>query len=159
MLKQVVGYGIKGFIWYQGEANTSSFGGAPPSVLGNYPPVAYRKLLPALIADWRQLWKQGDLPFYIIQLPNTSNSGGAPDDYPDKKSDWAALRESQLLTWKTVPHTGMIVTIDTGNGNLHPPNKQPTGERTALVALADAYGQKIGFSGPIYDSMTVEGKY
>jgi sialate O-acetylesterase len=154
MLKQVVGYGIKGFIWYQGEANTSTFG---PSVLGNYAPVAYRKLLPALIANWRGLWKQSDLPFYVIQLPDTNIDNQAqPDTYPNK-SDWAALREAQLLSSETVPHTGLTVTVDTGNGNLHPPNKQPVGERTALIALADAYGQKIESSGPIYDSMTIEG--
>jgi sialate O-acetylesterase len=155
MLKQVAGYGIKGAIWYQGEANTETFGGAVPSVLGNYPPVAYRKLLPALISNWRQLWNQDDLPFYIVQLPNT-NTHNKPSGQPEK-SDWAALRESQLLTWKAVPHTGMIVTIDLGNGDLHPPDKKPFGERMALVALANAYGQKVDFSGPVYDSMAVEG--
>ena len=157
MLKQVVGYGIKGVIWYQGEANTANFPGAPPSVLGNYPPVSYRKLLPALIADWRRLWKQDDLPFYIIQLPNTNSDNRPQPDASPGKSDWAALRESQLLTAQTVPNTGLVVAIDIGNGNLHPPNKKPIGERATLLALANAYGQKITFSGPIYDSMTVEG--
>jgi sialate O-acetylesterase len=158
MLRQVAGYGIKGVLWYQGEANTESFGGAPPSVLGNYPPVAYRKLLPGLIADWRRIWKQDDLPFYFVQLPNINIYTQAnPDAVPQKRSDWAALREAQLLTWQAVPHTGLVVTIDTGNGELHPPNKQPVGERAALVALGNAYGQKAPFSGPVYDSMTVEG--
>jgi sialate O-acetylesterase len=156
MLKQVVGYGIKGIVWYQGEANTQS-GGTVPSVLGDYAPVAYRKLLPALIANWRELWKQSDLPFYIIQLPNTNIDNLSQPDASPRKSDWAALREAQLLTWETVPHTGLTVTIDTGNGNLHPPNKAPVGQRTALVALADAYGETIESSGPIYDSMTLEG--
>lgn len=156
MLKRVVGYGIKGFIWYQGEANTGSTGPIP-SVLGNDPPVAYRKLLPGLISDWRRLWNQSDLPFYIVQLPNTNNGGGNNPGAQPGKSGWAALRESQLLTWKTAPNTGMGVTIDLGDGNLHPPNKKPFGERMALVALANAYGQKIDFSGPIYDSMAVEG--
>jgi sialate O-acetylesterase len=155
MLNRVVGYGIKGVIWYQGEANTENFGGAPPSALGNYPPFSYRKLLPALISDWRSLWKQGDLPFYIVQLPNT-NTHNKPTGQPER-SDWAVLRESQLLTWETVPHTGMVVTIDTGTGDLHPPNKQPVGERMALVADAQTYGEKVEFSGPIYDSMSVEG--
>ncbi len=157
MLKRVVGYGIKGVIWYQGEANTGSTGPIP-SVLGNNPAVAYRKLLPGLIADWRRLWNRSDLPFYIVQLPNTNNSGNKITSFPQpQKSNWAALRESQLFAWKTVPNTGLAVTIDLGDGNLHPPNKKPFGERMALVALANAYGQKIDFSGPIYDSMSVEG--
>jgi sialate O-acetylesterase len=154
MLKPIVGYGVKGVIWYQGEANTESYGGAVHSILGNYPAFAYRKLLPALISNWRQLWNQDDLPFYFVQLPNTSTHH-KPTGQPEK-SAWAVLRESQLLTWKTVPHTGMIVTIDLGSGDLHPPNKKPFGERMALVALADSYGQKIDFSGPVYDSMVVE---
>jgi len=155
MLKRMVGYGIKGVLWYQGEANTENYGGAVPSVLGSYPPVAYRKLLPALISDWRRLWNQGDLPFYFFQLPNTKTHN-IPSGQPEK-SDWAALRESQLLTLKTAPHSEMVVTIDLGDGNLHPPNKKPFGERMALVALANAYGQKVDFSGPIYDSMAIEG--
>ena len=155
MLKPVIGYGIKGVIWYQGEANTESFGGAVPSILGNNPAESYRKLLPALIADWRTLWKQEDLPFYIVQLPNTNTHNkltGQPE-----KSDWAALRESQLMSWKSTANTGMVVTIDTGNGDLHPTNKKPVGERMAAVALANVYGRKIDASGPIYDSMVIEG--
>jgi sialate O-acetylesterase len=154
LLQPFVGYGIKGVIWYQGEANTETAGNVP-SVLGKYAPTAYGKLLPAMIADWRHLWNQPDLPFYIVQLPNT-NTHDKPSGQPEK-SDWAALRESQLLAFKTVANTGLAVTIDVGNGDLHPPNKQPVGERVATAALSQTYGQKIESSGPIYGSMQVEG--
>ena len=152
MLKPVAGYGIKGIFWWQGPANIEPSGSGVPSVLGNNPPEAYRKLQPALVSDWRQLWSQDDLPFYFVQEPGF----GVPNAEPGK-SPWATLRESQFLTLKTVPHTGMIVSIDLGDGSHHPPDKKPFGEREALMVLANTYGQKVDFSGPIYDSMAVEG--
>jgi len=155
MLKPIAGYGIKGVIWYQGEADVETFIGDVPSILRNYPPVYYRKLLPAFIADLRRLWNQPDLPFYFVQAPPL-HGHVKPTGQP-QKCDTPPLRESQLLTWQAVPNTGMIVSIDLGDGKLSPPNKKPFGERLALVALANAYGQKVDFSGPIYDSMVVEG--
>ena len=140
MLSPVVGYGIKGVAWYQGEANADR---------GQ----AYGKLLPALITDWRGIWKQGDFPFYIVQLANCFPPAANPG-----KSGFAAVREAQLQTWQKVPDTGMAVTIDVGDAlNVHYHNKKAVGHRLALAALAQTYGQKIEFSGPIYDSMTVEG--
>jgi len=158
MLKPIVGYGFKGIISYQGEANTevgTEFTGDIPSVLGNYNPVYYRKQLPAFIADLRRLWNQANLPFYFVQLPPT-NTHIKPNGQP-QKGDWAPFRESQLVTWQTVPHTAMIVAIDVGDGDVHSPVKKPIGQRLALAALANAYGQNVSFSGPIYQSMAVEG--
>jgi sialate O-acetylesterase len=63
-----------------------------------------------------------------------------------------------LMTWKKVPHTGMSVNIDIGEaGNLHPHDKKDVGLRLSLIALVDTYGKPIEYSGPLYDSMTVEG--
>jgi sialate O-acetylesterase len=68
------------------------------------------------------------------------------------------MREAELMTWEHVPNTGMAVTLDVGDANnLHPPDKKDVGERLALQALANTYGRKIEDSGPVYDSMTVEG--
>jgi sialate O-acetylesterase len=140
MLHPLLGYGIKGVAWYQGEANTSR---------GE----AYRTLFPALIGDWRAQWKQGDFPFYFVQIANCFPAAGNPGSSVD-----AELRESQLKTWQSVPGTGMAVTIDLGEANnIHYHRKKEAGERLALVALAQTYGQKIEYSGPVYDSMTVEG--
>jgi sialate O-acetylesterase len=156
LLKPIAGYGIKGVVWYQGEADNETFLGDMPTILKSWPPFFYRKLLPAFIADLRRHWHQPDLPFCFAQLP-AMKAHIHPNGQP-QKSDLAQCRESQLLTWQTVPNTGMIISIDLGNGILIPPNKKPFGERLALAALAKAYGQKVDFSGPIYDSMAVEGK-
>ncbi len=134
MLSKVVPYGIKGAIWYQGEANSDR-------------PMEYRSLFPAMIADWRRAWGQGDFPFIFAQL--------AP--YAAKERDWPATCEAQTLTWKTVPNTGMAVINDIGEENdIHPKQKEPVGHRLALAARALVYGEKIVYSGPVYKAMRIE---
>ena len=134
------GCGIRGAIWYQGEANAGN--GA-----------AYRSLLPALIKGWRQEWNQGDFPFLVVQLPGF----GAATTQPSESS-WAELREAQFLTASSVPQTGLAVIIDLGEAkNIHPIKKLPVGERLALVAMHMAYGMDVPNFGPVYRSMTVQG--
>lgn len=129
---------IRGALWYQGESN------APRAF-------QYQSLLPAMIRGWRKLWKEGDFPFLIVQLPNHGMSPELGD------SMWAELREAQFLTSRKVPNTGLAVTIDVGDpNNLHPPRKQEVGERLALWALGTTYHEKIVYSGPLYDSMKIE---
>jgi len=140
MIAPLVNYRIRGAIWYQGEGNTQRA-------------FQYRTLLPALIRGWRARWNEGDFPFLIVQLPNQ----GHTEEFAD--SWWAELREAQLLTAKTVPNTGLAVTIDVGeSGNLHPPHKAEIGERLARWALGTTYKMPLEYSGPLYDSMRVEGK-
>jgi sialate O-acetylesterase len=131
---------IKGFVWYQGEANTGK-------------PREYRQLLPALIRDWRTKWRQGDLPFLYVQLPNFMEV-----QYSPSESQWAELRESQL-TALSVPRTAMVVAIDAGEWNdIHPLDKKDVGERLALAARKTAYGEHgLVSSGPIYQSASIEG--
>jgi len=139
MIAPLQSYRIRGAIWYQGEGNT-------------WRAYQYRTLLPALIASWRNGWKEGDFPFLIVQLPNHGESPELGD------SIWAELREAQLLTAKAVPNTGLAVTIDVGDPrNLHPPRKAEIGQRLAVWALGTTYGEKIVYSGPIYDSMQIVG--
>ena len=138
MIAPLEEFRIRGAIWYQGEGNT-------------WRAYQYRKLLPALIQGWRKNWDAGDFPFLIVQLPNH----GASPELGD--SIWAELREAQLLTVRTVPNTGLAVTIDVGDArNLHPPRKAEVGHRLALWALGTTYGQKIVYSGPLYAGMQVE---
>ena len=133
-------YRIRGVLWYQGEGNT-------------WRAYQYRKLLPALIAGWRRGWGEGDFPFLIVQLANHGSSPELGD------SIWAELREAQFLTARTVPNTGLAVSIDVGDPkNLHPPRKEEVGHRLALWALGTTYGQKIVYSGPLYDSMKIVGE-
>jgi sialate O-acetylesterase len=139
MIAPLQNYRVRGAIWYQGEGNT-------------WRAHQYRKLLPALINGWRKGWNEGDFPFLIVQLPNHGTSPELGD------SIWAELREAQLQTIKNVPKTGLAVTIDVGEEkDLHPPRKAEIGERLALWALGTAYGKAIVYSGPLYDSMKVEG--
>jgi sialate O-acetylesterase len=140
MLAPLVKYSVKGFLWYQGEANTGRAG-------------EYAKLQPAMIADWRKLWNQADAPFLYVQLP-----GFMDMNYLPSESQWAALRESQMKSL-SVPNTAMIVAIDLGEWNdIHPDNKKDVGIRLALAAQHIAYGEKdIVYSGPLFQSATVSG--
>jgi sialate O-acetylesterase len=105
-----------------------------------------------LINDWRQHWGEGNFPFYFAQIANYSVYGQPP------AADWPALRDAQLSAL-TVPNTGMAVTIDIGDANrIHPQNKQETGRRLALIALAKTYGENIPYSGPIYKSQLIKGQ-
>jgi sialate O-acetylesterase len=106
-----------------------------------------------MIADWRKHWGEGDFTFLFVQLANFK----ARKTDPNEKSDWAALREAQTMTL-ALPKTGMAVIIDIGEGNnIHPKNKQDVGKRLALTAEAGTYGKDVVYSGPIYESMKVEG--
>lgn len=140
MIAPLLPFPIKGAIWYQGESNASR----------GY---QYRSLLPAMIADWRARFGVGDFPFFIVSLANFMQQPGQPVD-----DDWAELREAQMLTARNGKNVGLAIAIDIGDaGDIHPKNKKEVGRRLALSAQALAYGRKIEFSGPWYQSMAVEG--
>jgi len=136
MLAPLVPYTIRGAIWYQGESNVGRA-------------FQYNKLFPAMIRNWRDVWGQGDFPFYYVQI--------APYRYPQHKPEYCAeLWEAQLKTL-SLPNTGMAVTMDIGDvADVHPTNKREVGRRLALWALANTYDQRIVYSGPLYDSMRIE---
>jgi sialate O-acetylesterase len=69
----------------------------------------------------------------------------------------AQLRDAQTSTL-SLENTGMAVIMDVGNpADIHPANKKDVGERLALWALAKDYGVGAEYSGPMYESMTIEG--
>ena len=139
MVAPVINYTIKGILWYQGEANTGRA-------------EEYARLQPAQIVDWRNKWKNNDLPFFYVQLP-----GFMDYNYLPSESNWAMLRESQLKSL-AVPNTAMVVAIDLGEWNdIHPDNKKDVGERLALAAEKIVYGENVVHSGPLYQSAVVEG--
>ena len=134
MIAPLVPYAIKGFVWYQGEANTNHA-------------AEYASLQPAMIADWRSQWQEGELPFLYVQLP-----GFGDYNYLPAESGWAELRAAQLQSL-SVPRTGMVVAIDLGEWNdIHPDRKKPVGDRLALAAEKIAYGEDIVYSGPVVRS-------
>lgn len=139
MIHPLVPFSMKGVIWYQGENNAVRA-------------YQYRTAFPLLIQDWRRRWGH-DFPFYFVQLASFNAGGGDSR----KGSSWAELREAQTATLQ-LPHTGMAVTTDIGEaGDIHPKNKLDVGLRLAAVALHDAYGKGVVFSGPQYQSMKVDG--
>lgn len=139
MVNPIVGFSIRGGIWYQGESNRNEY-------------EQYTKLMPGLVEDWRALWGIGEFPFYYVQI--------APYDYsPQGGSNSAYLREAQLKASTAIPGIGMACVMDTGEKDcIHPANKKAAGDRLALLALAKTYGKK-GFTceGPVLKDMTIEG--
>lgn len=132
-------YAIKGAIWYQGESNVERA-------------VEYAGLLPRLIEDWRSHWGQGDFPFLVVQLANYYPEPKQPGD-----SQWAELREAQT-TALSLPNTALVAAIDIGEAdNIHPKNKLEVSRRLSLAARRLAYGEELVFSGPVYQSMKIDG--
>jgi len=140
MINPLVPFAFQGVLWYQGEANVSRA-------------KQYQIAFPLMINDWRTKWKQGDFPFYFVQLSTFDEYGGNSKN----GSKWAELREAQTETLK-LPNTGMAVTTDIGNAkDIHPTNKQDVGKRLAAIALNNVYGVKMVYSGPIYKSQEIKG--
>ena len=132
MLHPLINYTMKGVIWYQGESNAEKA-------------FLYRSLFPAMVKSWRDDWKQGDFPFYYVQI--APHKGQNPD-----------IREAQLMSLSKINNSGMVVTTDVGNEtNIHPIDKQTVGYRLALIARAKTYGEnKLVYSGPVYNHMKVK---
>ena len=127
MVAPLIPYAIRGVIWYQGESNNGRH-------------QEYQKLFPAMIADWRKQWGGTAFPFLFVQI--APHRGMSPE-----------IREAQLVSWKTTPNTAMVVTTDIGDANdIHPTRKEPVGARLALAARALAYGEKLEYSGPVFQS-------
>jgi len=140
MVNPLVPYAMQGVLWYQGEANV-------------WRANQYKKSFPLMINDWRTKFKQGDFPFYFVQLSTFDEFGGNSQ----KGSRWAELREAQSETLK-LKNTGMAVTTDIGNAkDIHPTNKQDIGLRLAATALNNIYGKKQVHSGPTYKSQQIKG--
>ncbi len=137
VLHPIIGYGIKGVIWYQGESNADHA-------------YEYASLFPFLIEQWRQEWAQGDFPFYWVQL------AGFKDVQPfPKESAWAELREAQTKTMQ-VTNTGQAVIIDLGEGkDVHPKNKHDVAARLVRWPLVKDYGMKLPFRSPEFKMLTV----
>ena len=139
MIHPLQPYAIKGAIWYQGESNAGRA-------------YQYRTLFPAMIQSWRETWKEGDFPFLFVQLAPWKAIVSEPQE-----SDWAELREAQLLTSLHCKNTGMAVITDVGDPkDIHPRKKEPVGARLALAARGIAYKHNIEYSGPVYDKMSVK---
>jgi sialate O-acetylesterase len=140
MIAPLIPYYIRGALWYQGESNEARA-------------QQYGILLPIMIKAWREQWGEGDFPFGIIQLPNYRDSREEPAD-----EAWSHVREAQRLTAQSLPHTGLIVTIDIGEAHdIHPKNKLDVGRRMARWVLADVYKRRLIKSGPVLQKTKIRG--
>jgi sialate O-acetylesterase len=136
MIQPVIPYAIKGVIWYQGESITGGTNGL----------MLYSHVMETLVTHWRTLWGEGNFPFYAVQLPPLKNVSNNP-----------LVREQQAKIL-SLPNTGLVTTMDVGDPtNVHPKDKEPVGDRLTRIALANVYGKKLELSGPVYESMKVEG--
>ncbi|HEY9775506.1 MAG TPA: sialate O-acetylesterase [Planktothrix sp.] len=164
MINPLIPYTIRGVAWYQGESDTDQ-------------PGKYHKMFGCMLDDWRKRWNDPTLPFVYNQLPAFSTLATKPTE-----SMWADLREQQLMC-RRIPYTYMVESIDvcapTGikketdgimvmpdfnpahgkfnNIDLHPREKKPVGTRLGNAALSAVYKKPIAYTGPIYDSMSIEG--
>lgn len=145
MLYPITGYRIKGAIFYQGESNYER-------------PDRYEEMFPAMVKEWRSLWKQGDFPFYYVQIA-PYNYAQLPPYNKGGKFNSAYLRDAQRKSQTKISNSAMAVVLDIGEENMiHPANKEAGGKRLALLALANTYGLKgFGFASPMYKSMSVKG--
>jgi len=138
MIRPLAPFVLRGFLWYQGESNC---------FLNDT--VKYTAQMQTLIDSWRGLWQNNNLPFYYVQLPPYYYSHST--DRPHTEQTLAQFRHAQSLAL-SIPHTGMIITTDLVDSlvDLHPAYKWEIGRRLALLALANDYGKKIEYSGPVF---------
>jgi sialate O-acetylesterase len=136
-ISPLIGLGIKGVIFWQGENEA-----------GGFDPVCYYTSggFRQLVREWRRKWGQGDFPFIYIQLQQSI------DSYTTAAINDVRDQQMQVLG---EPNTGMATIFDSCSG-MHPGKAIPA-LRLALVARAVAYGENIEYMGPIYNGMTIEG--
>lgn len=142
MIHPIEPYTIRGFLWYQAEANINT-------------PEVYTDRFVRMVRCWRERWGQGDLPFYYVEI--------CPYDYywAKDKATAALIREAQYRASEILPRMGMVCTNDLVKDyeywQIHPCMKKEVGDRLCLWALGDTYGMKgIDYRYPVYRSMKVE---
>ena len=123
MLRSLIPYTVKGFLWYQGESNIARF-------------EQYKRLQPAFAKMLRDEWGNDRMPFYFAQI--------APYRYAGEDHRSAGyMMWAQAQTLNEIPFSGMAATHDVGSRYcVHPPKKKQVGDRFAYLALANDYGFK-----------------
>ena len=126
MLYPLRNYPISGVLWYQGESNTSR-------------PKEYQQLLENLMDNWRTIWNNETLPFFIVQLPNFM----APTHTPSE-SGWVTLRESQRRATVNDDNAQLVVGLGLGEWNdIHPLRKKDLAERASIEIRKKIYKQDV----------------
>lgn len=141
MLYPIRNYTLKGFLWYQGETNAGF-------------PQYYAQRLATMVKVWRNLWGQGELPFYEVEL--------APFVYGGDGTSGARIREAQRKAVELIPNSGIVSTNDLvypyEYDEIHPRRKKEVGERLSYLALNQTYGMGyLPFEGPRFKSYEIRG--
>jgi len=141
MLKKAMPYALKGFLYYQGEADA-------------FRSQMYERMMKMLVSAWRRDWRDPSLPFLFVQLSNFGCMG-------DEDGEGLALqREAQWHASQSIPGAAMAVSIDCGDiADIHPQNKRPVGERLALLARERVYGEPVDGSGPTLEFSRTDGDH
>ena len=138
MLSSIIGYGIKGVLWYQGESNRDIY-------------KQYPAMFEAMHKDWERRWDIGEFPIYCAQI--------APFAYEnmDNAPHSALIREAQVKIANTQQNTGLIVLMDIGDSLcIHPSKKQEVGDRFAFMALGKTYSMDfLDFQSPQYKNIEI----
>lgn len=147
MIAPLIPFAVRGAIWYQGESNAGRA-------------EQYRHLFPDMISNWRRDWGQDEFTFLAVQLaPWDRNRQRVVDiiTLKPEESDWAELREAQVIATRKLPQVGVVVITDVGDkDDIHPTKKAPVGERLAQAARVIAYGEGIDGLSPTYRSVKFE---
>lgn len=134
MLAPCFGYGISGFLWYQGESNTRF-------------PESYEMYMRTLVRYVREKFDSRELPFGIVQLANFDV------DLVPVGSGWPEVREAQRRA-AIAMNCGLAVILDVGESNdLHPLDKKSIGERLADYMLRVRENKNNAGLGPELDSI------
>jgi sialate O-acetylesterase len=151
MIAPIVGYAIRGALWYQGESNLND----------TNPVTGYRhydEKMQAMVGGWRKIWGEGDFPFYFVQI--------APFKYFTGKVGRAQSTEMLPEFWtvqsraaRQIKNCGMVVTTDLVDdlNDIHPRNKKAVGQRLALLALDKTYDVEVDSESPVFDELTIKG--
>ena len=123
MLCKIAPYGIKAFLWYQGEDDDArdfvDF---------------YDVSMITLIKSWRKLWKE-DLPFYQIELAPFRGIG------PTAAKRYPVMRHQQAKAAASLNDVYDLCILDAGEEyNIHPRHKKIVGERLSRSVLKHSYG-------------------
>ena len=139
-VKPIVPFTLAGVVWYQGEGN-SRF---------KVEAYNYSELLEALIIGWRKDFNQ-NLFFIVAQLPVFATG-------EDQGPNFYIIREQQRRAVHIAGNAGLVVQYDFCSAdNLHPTQKQETGRRISLWALAEIYKQNLIPSGPLFKEAHFDG--
>ena len=103
----------------------------------------------AMMADWREAFKNPDLPFYLVQIAGVAWAGEGADY-------WRGVRDAQQALMNEEKNVYMTVSYDLSEpDNIHPAKKQPMGERLAAAALANTYGKDVNWRCPTVSSVEI----